>query len=36
LIAGAGQADHQAVSDELVGAHALHLRHVLDALGSGK
>ena len=33
LIAGAVEPDHQAVADELVGAHALHLRHVLDALG---
>ena len=34
LVAGAVQADHEAVADELVGAHALHLRHVLDALGA--
>ena len=33
LIAGAVEPDHQPVADELVGAHALHLRHVLDALG---
>jgi hypothetical protein len=33
LVAGAVQADHQAISDELVGAHALHLRHVLDTFG---
>ena len=27
------EADHQAIAHELVGAHALDLRHVLDALG---
>jgi len=33
LIAAAVQADHESVADQLVGAHTLHLRHVLDALG---
>jgi hypothetical protein len=33
LIAGAVETHHQAVTDELIGAHALYLRHVLDALG---
>src|SRR5690606_26112472 len=38
--AGAGQADHQAISDELVLADAFHVDNVLDArrrgLGAGK
>ena len=33
LVAGAVEADHEAVTHELVGTHALHRRQILDALG---
>ena len=33
LVAAAVQADHEPVADELIGAHPLDLRHVLDAFG---
>jgi len=31
LIAGAVETDHQAITHQLIGAHALYVRHILDA-----
>ncbi len=36
LVAGAVETDDQPVADQLVGAHALYLRHVFDAFGLGE